>query len=363
MVRITVFLLLTLSQSQQVFAAELVTNSAYLEINKNVIARADYKLTEFGMQSDISEQQIEVDVGFGKVGTIFLQLPPRNQVINIDLTTIVRDEKVYYPVVILLDQQFNWVSIFEKGNLELHQRGMSEAVSTSQIKISPFVKYLVITTRQQLIGDKLQYQKTESKAEMLTGSVNQPEYSLYTIQHTAQFTATPYLELLIPEKLQSQAVRHQTGWLIEFGFALGNESMPLSNSGDDYKVGSGVAYGLGYAISTKQWRKLTYRFSAGQREQGGYGKSSASYAQVLALTEFSRFNLGGGIYADMNNTVTTQNGAKINFDDAYGLQLAAEWRLNSHLNFSSKYLLVAYQDDNGNHYNGNQFMLQMQFFN
>lgn len=345
------------------YADAVVSNAAYLKINKKAIVKAQYYPIEFGTQADISEKSVVADVGFGKVGTIFLQLPARNQVFSVELTTIVNDEKVYYPVVILLDKDFNWISVYEKGDLKLEQRGISQASSTSTIKLSPFIQYLVITTRSEFVGKPLHYEKTEAKAEMQSGSINQPDFTLDTVKHSARYSATPQLEILLPEKHQTQAIRHQNGLLIEFGYAFGNESITLDSNGNDYKVGSGTLYGFGYALESNRWRNLIYRFSAGQRQQSGHQDSSAVYAQSLVLKEFSKVNFGAGLYADINHSLMAQDNRKIEFDNALGFQLVAEWRIYSHLNLSGKYVFIRYDDDTGRTFNGNQILILMQFFN
>ena len=198
---------------------------------------------------------------------------------------------------------------------------------------------------------------------MFPGSISEPEYSLYTIQDSAHFSAEPRLDILIPEKTESQPVRRQTGLLIELGMAFGNESIALPPNDKNYKVGSGAYYGFGYAWHSKKYYPLTYRVSAGLRDQGGDGSKESVYAQLLALKEFARFNAGVGIYASLQNQIRAYDQSRIDIKNAFGPQLAAEWRINSYLNVSLKYVWIHYQDNNGGGFNGNQFMLQTQFFN
>ena len=97
-----------------------VSSTGLFEIDKGVLKKVEYHKLDYGFQGDISDKSIDIDVGFGEVGSIFLLLPPRKHVVTIELTTYVKDDKVYYPIVILLDKNHNWISVFEKGALKFH---------------------------------------------------------------------------------------------------------------------------------------------------------------------------------------------------------------------------------------------------
>ena len=101
------------------------------------------------------------NIGRGLAPINFYSLPDYNSPNELILTTIVEDKKVFYPLVILLNEDYQPTSIIDK-QVSLHR--------VNQYEVSASIRYMLITTDPSLYGDQLKYRRlTTSMVRMYNG--------------------------------------------------------------------------------------------------------------------------------------------------------------------------------------------------
>ena len=109
------------------------------------------------------------DIGRGLAPIHFYSLPDYDQPGEVILTTIVDDKKVFYPIVILLNENYEPVRVVDDP-VSLHRVNQYEISGSIKIAIEPRHKYMVITPDPSLYGDHLKYKRlTTSMVRMYNG--------------------------------------------------------------------------------------------------------------------------------------------------------------------------------------------------
>lgn len=111
-----------------------------------------------GQQGDLQMQPALRDIGRGLAPVYLYRLPDYQRPSRLFLTTIVKRRKIFYPIVVLLTEDFKPVQVISKS-VNLQRVTQKEVSSSMSIAVSPKHRYMLITTDPSYFGEHLSYEK------------------------------------------------------------------------------------------------------------------------------------------------------------------------------------------------------------
>lgn len=331
------------------------TEPAKVDLNTSSLKNNTPIVLSEGFQEALTDQPIMIDLGYGSAPVFFYELPLYAQARNLILTSSVQNDKLFYPIVLLLSDQLDVLQEIKK-EIRLTNKEAKKVSMRVNITVEPQVKYLVITTDPSLFGKSIEYRK-HMAGMMPIYSGNSIIYipTRGTIDTTEiNFSSNAALYLALPHQDEYEPVKKQQGLFYDVGASFGGEKVAANPKGDNYNAGSGAIMSVGYGFPLSTLRGWTVRTSFGLRYQGGEGESQGIITQAAILYSTRYINLGAGIYGDLANSIKDIEDRETKFENAFGPALIAEWRASAQVDFGLKYIFMDYQTKQGVAYKGNK---------
>jgi len=319
-----------------------------------------YELEE-GYQGGVPGEAVSLDLGDGsRISAYFYALPLLMRSHTVVLSSLIHDDQLYQPVVVLLSRDFRVLREIDLPTRVSTVVGKGLGVSRD-IMISGDAAYMVIKTDPILIGKTIEYQKNNSTTMPVSSggtTTYVPGPSFRTVAR-AQYSNSAELNIMVPYRDNFRPVERQQGSYMTIGVSFGGDRVAVNPTGDNYNAGSGGIIGVGYAKPLFKSQTLLGRLSIAGRYQGGEGNSQGIVGKAMVVHSEKYFNVGGGLYLDFMNQVEDINGVTTEFEDSAGGAVFAEWRMGSNASLGVQYLMTDYETDKGVTYDGNQFSLYL----
>ncbi len=349
----------------------LITAISHAERNQIFIG-IDFKQYEYtplaeGFQGDLFSKPVTFNFSTGSTPAYLFKLPTYDSDHTIEISSKINNKEFFYPVYLMLNEKFE-VTRTIHDKLRIQNIGFYKNGFKSELLVKPSDLYLVIMTSPALIGKTLAFntQSTSYIPVNPSGTIFVPGPTSYHIEE-ALFSYTPYVELKVPVSGNSYPIKRHTGWYFDLGATSGGDKVatnttidPLSgDNGDPYNAGGGAIFGFGYSHTLSARYNLVSRTYAGLRYQGGDGTNQGIILQASLLFTQKDFNVGAGLYGDINNSVEFPSGEKAEFKDSFGPSLFVEYRASDNFLFGLRVVSLDYQSKDKIDYAGDQAGLYM----
>ncbi|MGD8560762.1 MAG: hypothetical protein PVH04_13915 [Gammaproteobacteria bacterium] len=111
-----------------------------------------------GQQGDLEMEPVLRNIGHGLAPVYLYRLPDYSKPNRLFLTTIVSRQKIFYPIVALLNEDRQPVDVIKRP-VNLKRISQVEVSSSMSIIVNPQHKYMLITTDPAYFGEHLSYKK------------------------------------------------------------------------------------------------------------------------------------------------------------------------------------------------------------
>ena len=111
-----------------------------------------------GQHGDLEMEPALRNLGQGLAPVYLYRLPEYAQPRQLFLTTIVKRKKIFYPIVVLLTEDYKPVEVISRP-VNLQRVTQTEISSSMPIVVTPQHKYMLITTNPAYFGEQLSYKK------------------------------------------------------------------------------------------------------------------------------------------------------------------------------------------------------------
>ncbi len=333
------------------FMSNSVLAKSFENINSMVKELKNLDIPELGINFQTAlEKPIEVrDIGYGVAPVYLYALPKEERNYQILISSIVKEGQLFYPVVLLLNSNFDVIlEVQEPAMVKIDASG--RAVFDVVVPVASEHDYVLITSDTQLYG--------KSSGIIGGGSFDR-----------VIFSAEPQIELFMPgsrridsDPLIRKLYQPHKGFYIGFGANFGGDRVAVNPGGDNYKPGSGGIFFVGYGGLLFKLDHWAWRASVGWRCHGCVDKgenpenerggSEAMIMQSSLFYSMVRWNIGAGLYSDLNNSLEDNDGNIIDFKDSVGAQVYLEYRLLNSFAFGVRYLDIDYETDRGETFKG-----------
>jgi len=348
-----------------------VTTTAYANKNQVEIG-VDFKAYDYtplaeGYQGDLFSKPTTFNFIKGSTPAYLFKLPTYGSDHTMEISSEIKNQEFFYPIFLVLDKDFE-VTRTIQDKLRIQNIGLYKNGFKSELLVKPGDNYLVIMTSPALIGKTLAFntQSTSYIPANPSGTIYVPGPTSYQIEE-ALFSYTPSVKLRVPVAGNYSPIKRHTGWYFDLGATSGGDKVatnttidPLSgDNGDPYNAGGGAIFGFGYSHPISAYYNLVGRSYAGLRYQGGEGTNQGVILQASLLFTQKVFNVGIGLYGDINNSVEFPNGKKAEFKDTFGPSLFVEYRASDNFLFGLRVVSLDYQSKEDVDYSGDQAGIYM----
>ncbi len=328
-----------------------------------------YKYTPLaeGFQGNLFSKPVTVNFTEGSSPAYLFKLPAYSSDHTMEISSEIKNQEFFYPVFLILNENFEVTRSVQK-NLRIKNIGFYKNGFKSELLVKSGDSYLVIMTSPALIGKTLAFntQSTSYLPANPSGTIYVPGPTSYRIEE-ALFSYSPSVKLRVPVAGNPHPIIRHTGWYFDLGATSGGDKVatnttidPLSgDNGDPYNAGGGAIFGFGYSHPLSARYNLVSRTYAGLRYQGGEGTNQGIILQASLLFTQKNFNVGAGLYGDINNSVEFPSGEKAEFDNAFGPSLFVEYRASDNFLFGLRVVSLDYQSKEDVDYSGDQAGIYM----
>ena len=133
-------------------------NSSSFKINNLDFNNIPVIEIEAGHHGEIIMDPTLRNVGQGLAPVYLYRLPNYETKQQLILTTVVNRKRVFNPIVVLLNDEYQPISTV-KGDVSLHRVSQMEVSSSMPIVVQPNHKYMLITTDPAYFGKQISYKK------------------------------------------------------------------------------------------------------------------------------------------------------------------------------------------------------------
>lgn len=324
---------------------------------------------EEGFQGELSSPAVTIDLGQGERPAYLYALPLYNSEHIIKLSSKIKADEFFYPILLVLNKDFKLNRYIQK-DLRIRNFGFDNFGFKSELKVTEEDRYIVIMTIPELIGKSLAFTRTRTSSIPVnsTGTIFVPGPST-TQYERARFSSTPHINVMIPVPGNPEPIKRHTGFYFDLGATSGGDKVAnnttidpnTGDNGDAYNAGGGALFGAGYSQPISAKYNLLSRGYLGYRYQGGDGTNQGVILEGSLVFTQQYYNLGIGLYGDLNNSVKLPEGGKVNFKDAFGTSLFVEYRAADNFIFGLRFVAIDYESKSGDEYDGTQAGIYMAF--
>lgn len=345
------------------------TNSvkdSILKIDVEILKKASKITLKFGQQDVIKEEPFLMDIGYGKTNCLLFEIPTlKKESLNIEFKSYVSKLKLFYPIFIKLNANFE---IQEEVKTKLNMVGeqLYGIYNSSTVTIDKNTKYILLTTDSNLISKDISYAyQTSNISPIYTGStVVYVPTSRNTVDVNIQFTDIPTIQVGVPTQNNRKIFKRENGLYWGFGASFGGDKVANNPSGDDYKVGGGALFTLGYTHSLFS-SNFVGRYGGGFRYQGskdGDARNMGYVTEALITYQTKYVNIGVGGQSEFGNSIRDLSGKIYRFDAAIGPKFVLEGRFQGKMNIGLEYIMNNFTSNENQLYNGNRIGIGLKFF-
>lgn len=298
-----------------------------------------YHSLVYGFQGELIPTTEPMLLGQHQVLATGLELPHYDRNIRMDLQSLVEEQTVFYPAVILLDAQFDALEIYNNPVLISDTSSRNEGVYL-QLEVDPETRYLVVFTDAEWLGRTLT-QQPQTKRLIIGDSYVTDQTVLQ--QGSYLTTDTPTLKLAIPARTESAPNYLHRGWEIGLGMDFGGDKVAENKQGEPYNAGAGAILYGGYAIPAS--RRIETRARLGILYQGGEGNSQGLVMQLDAGYHYPRWAAGAGLHIDIAHSIKDRDGTRTALDNTLSPRLFIEYKVTREMRFELAYKSATYHSD------------------
>ncbi|MDP2506036.1 MalM family protein [Oceanobacter sp. 3_MG-2023] len=285
-----------------------------------------YHRLEYGFQDELIPTTEPLLLGQHQVLATGLELPHYDHPIRIDLHSLIDEYTVFYPSVLVLDAQFNAVSIYNSPVLANPTRTRTEAVYLP-LEIAPGDRYLVVFTEADWLGRLLLIQ--EDSRLLAVGEPYRPQYHhLYRDRYFT--TDSPLLDLAIPARTDTAPNYLHHGW--EAG--LGMDSNHQGNS-------PGLLLYGGYAMPVNP--RIETRARLGMRYASGHNRHRGLMMQFDSSYQLPDWSAGVGLQLDIAHHHQSRDDSRPIRSNTLSPRLFIEYKASRAIRFELAYRSIAAQ--------------------
>lgn len=305
---------------------------------------------DFGHQGDLNYPAQTIAFGDTAVDAVGIELPPYFEDVEIDFYSINSHEGLFLPVVLLLNDQFDLINIYETpthaGNLPFGAEGLY-----FNIEVTKDARYMVFYAHEEWNGRQYRFSRRYSSPGYMLEDTYAPGISSVQMD---RFTLNnqPHLNISLPEYNDVQPNYLHSGWEFGFGVDFGGEK--VANNGDNgpYNVGAGGIIWGGYVFNPGD--NLEARTRVGVLYQGGEGHGRGLVLQTDIGYHFPTIAAGIGLQTDIGHSIKGDDGETTEFDTAINPRLFLAYKAGRQIRYEASFKKATYKSK-GKKYDGESF--------
>ncbi|MES2480275.1 MAG: hypothetical protein V4561_14415 [Bacteroidota bacterium] len=336
-----------------------------LTIDSGVLKNSPKVMLKNGQQKRIKHKPFRLDIGYGETNCFLFEVPSfKKDSVFLNIKSLVVKNKVYYPIFFTLNKDFQVIRM-EKNAIEFEGSLLFGLYIRDHILVDKNTKYLLMVSDSSMISKNVDHQfDAQNSKAIYTGNsvIFTPGNPGRSVKMT--ISDLPKVILEVPYFRRKKPFTREHGVYFGFGVCFGGEKVASNPDGDDYRVGGGAVFQLGYAQSLFS-SPLVYRIGTGIRYQGsknGVGRNLACPSEFVITYQTRYLNFGFGGQLETNNSTRDFNGKIFQFKPALGPKFLIEGKDRGVVNLSIEYILTNFKTTNNVLYSGNRIGFAFKFF-